>query len=166
LFGSSIRAASTSSPLSTVQHDRDGAVVDELERHPGAEDSGRDLDAEQTESGAETVVERLRVLGAGGIVEAPPVALPRVRDQREVRDDEYSAARVEERAVEPAVVSLEDPETRDLAGDAVRNLRVVGGGDPEEDDEAGPDLAAWTGAGAQNPLDDGAHAGVSRARGS
>src|SRR6185436_11409848 len=48
-----------------VEDDRDGAVVHKLDLHPGAEDTGLDVDAEVAERSAELLVERLRDLASG-----------------------------------------------------------------------------------------------------
>ena len=120
---------------SSVDDDRHRPVVDELDRHLRAEDAGRHLDAELAERRAERLVERLGLLGRRGVGEARAVALRRVGEERELRDDERGAAGVEERDVELAV-ALEDPQARDLAGER----GGVGGGvaarDAEEDAQA------------------------------
>src|SRR5215218_105609 len=86
-----------------LEHDSDRPVVDELDRHPGAEHSGLDADAQVAERRSEGLVEPLRLLGRGRLGKARAIALRRIRDQRELADDERLAARVEEAAVEPAV---------------------------------------------------------------
>ncbi len=110
-----------------------------------------------TESRAESFVEGLGVLGTGGAGEARAIALLRVGDQRELRDDERLAARVEERMVEPADLVLEDPKAGDLAGETI----CVGGfvclRHPEEHDDAGSDRATGRDACPRDALDDSPH---------
>ncbi len=67
-----------------LENDRDGAVVDELDGHAGAEDAARDPDVLCLEGRAEPFVERLSVLGARGLREARPVALRRIPGTSEV----------------------------------------------------------------------------------
>ena len=91
---------------------------------------------------AERLVDRLGLLRRRRVREARAVALRRVGDQRELRDDERGAAGVEERAVELAVVVLEDPQPRDLAGEPLRVGSGVAARDAEQDAQPGADLAA------------------------
>jgi len=56
-----------------------------------------------------------------------------------LRDDERSAAHVEQAAIEAPILVREDPQARDLAGKAL-GLRVVAR-DAEQDAETGSDLA-------------------------
>src|SRR3954465_1839793 len=100
-----------------VKHDRDGALVDELDRHARAEDPRLDGDSERPQLSAETLVELLGPLGRRRLREARPVSLRRVGDQRELGDHERRAADVQQRAVELAVLVLEDPQPDDLAGE-------------------------------------------------
>src|SRR5690349_11917190 len=139
------------------QDDRDGPVVHELDLHPGAEDAGRDLDAEVAQRRAERLVQRLRPLRAGGRREARAVALRRVGEERELADDERRAAGLEERAVELAGVVLEDAQARDLAGEALRSGGVVAGADAEQDAEPGADRSPGGRARADDALDDRSH---------
>jgi hypothetical protein len=80
---------------SRVEDDRDRPVVDEFDLHPRAEQAGLDVDAEVAQRLAEACVERRGLLGRGGACEARAVSLRRVRDQRELADDESFAARLE-----------------------------------------------------------------------
>ena len=61
-----------------------------------------------------------------------------------------------ERSKLPVVV-LEDPQSRDLAGERALRRLVVVAGDPEEDAEALADRAARRGARARDALDDRSH---------
>src|SRR5581483_3907544 len=108
-----------------IQHDRHRAVVDELDLHPRAENAGRHLDPERPQLGAVALVERLGDLRAGGAGEARAVAAARVREQRELADDERCAAGVEERAVEAARFVGEDPQLPRLAREPHRRGLVV-----------------------------------------
>jgi hypothetical protein len=123
------------------QDDRDGPVVHELDLHPGAEDAGRDLDAEVAQRRAERLVQRLRPLRAGGRREARAVALRRVGEERELADDERRAAGLEERAVELAGVVLEDTELPDLRREPLGPRAVVITRDAEQDEQPRADLA-------------------------
>ena len=82
-----------------------------------------------------------------------------VGDERELRDDERRAAGVEQRAVELAVVALEDPQARDLAGEPLRGRLVVRRRHAEEHAEARADLAARRHARAADALHDRAQRG-------
>src|SRR5215211_4695030 len=92
------------SSLVRVQDDRHRSVVDELELHPGTEDARLDRHAERAQLVAEAFVERLRNLRTRGGREARAVPLRRIREQRELADDERGAGHVDERAVEAAVL--------------------------------------------------------------
>ena len=61
--------------------------------------------------------------GRAASVKLGPTPLPRVRDERELADDERLAGDIDERAVEAAGVVLEDPERRDLRSEPIRLLR-------------------------------------------
>ena len=116
-------------------HDRDGTVVADLDEHPGAEGTSRDRNPFALQSGAEGLVDGLRLLGAGGVREARPVALCRVREERELADDERLAVRVDHAPVEPALRVREDPQPRDLAGEALSGPLRVPLRDAEQDAE-------------------------------
>jgi hypothetical protein len=118
-----------------VEHDRDRAVVCDLDEHAGAEGTSCDRDALPLEGGAERFVDGLRLFRAGGVREARPVALRRVRYERELADDERLAARVDDAPVEPALLVLEDPQAGDLAGETQGGRLVVSQRDAEEDAE-------------------------------
>src|SRR5262249_59739503 len=111
----------------------------------------------------------VRQCRGGGARDARPVATPRVANQRELADGEHRAARVEDVAVDPAVVTLEDPQPRDLAAEALRLPRAVAARDADQHEQAVPDLTDRlfpdhdTGPG--HALDDGPHAGNTRRRG-
>src|SRR3954453_11712952 len=61
-----------------VEHDRDGAVVDDLHGHGRAEDPRLDGDSERPQLSAETLVELLGPRGRRRLREARPVSLRRV----------------------------------------------------------------------------------------
>ena len=82
----------------------------------------------------------------------------RVRDQRELADDERRAADVEQGAVEVPSLVLEDPQPGDLAGEPLAPVAVVVASDPEQDADASADRAAGRGARARHALDDRSHA--------
>ena len=93
------------------------------------------------ERGTEVLVQRLGDLGRRGAGEARAIPLARVRDQRELAHDERLAADVEERAVEAAVLVLEDPQARDLSGEAFGRRQVIALRDPQQDRQPTPDRA-------------------------
>ncbi len=107
--------------------------------------------------GAETLVERLGLRWRCGGGEARTVALRRVGQERELADDERSAAGVEQGAVEPALAIGEDPQPRDLPRQPGGGVGVVVGGDAEQDAEAGSDRAARRRRGPRDALDDRSH---------
>ena len=74
-----------------VEDDRYRPLVRELDFHPSAEDARRDRDAELPERGAERLVQRLGLLGRGGIAEAGAVFFRRV----------YSPLRVNRKVAAP-----------------------------------------------------------------
>ena len=106
-------------------------------------------------------VQRVRLLRRRGVREARAISLRRVRDQGEVAHDEDGAARVEDAAVELALVVLEDAQASDAAGHALGGFRVVLARDPEQDAQARPDLPHDLVSGAHtrlgDALDDGPH---------
>src|SRR5947208_12800567 len=57
----------------TLEDDRHGTVVDELDVHPRAEDAAPDVHPETAQRGAERLVERLRLLRRRRFGEARPV---------------------------------------------------------------------------------------------
>jgi len=159
--GPQVRAAHAQGRFSGrlhVEHDRDRAVVLDLDEHPRAEDAGCDLDALGGERRAEGFVDRLGLLGRGRVGEARAVPLLGVGDQGELANDERRPAGVEQAAVEAAGLVLEDAEARDTAGEVPRASLVVVAGDAEEDAETGSDLtrrlALDADAGARDALDD------------
>jgi hypothetical protein len=66
------------------EHDRHGPVVDELDRHPRAEDARFDGDAVVAQRCAEAVVQRFRELWRRGVGKARTVPLARVLSLSEV----------------------------------------------------------------------------------
>jgi hypothetical protein len=153
-----LRPALPAFAVLSVQHDRDRAVVGDLDEHAGAERAPCDLGALPIQGGAERLVDGRRLLRAGGVREARPVALPRVREKRELAYDERLAGRVDEAPVELALLALEDPQARRLAREARGGLLVVPLGDPEEDAEPRADgrdrLSVDEDARLPDPLDD------------
>src|SRR5581483_2476166 len=77
--------------------------------------------------------------------------------QGELRHGQGGGARVEQGTVEPARVVLEDPQPRDLVGEALRVGRGVAVRDAEEHAEPGPDRPARRGPGGRDALDDRLH---------
>ncbi len=148
----------------SVDDDRDRAVVDELDLHPGAEDPRSHRDAERAERIAEALDERFRLLRRRRGGEARPEALARLGEERELADDERLATSVEEGAVEATACVREDPNPGDLGSEPLRGVGPVPGGDPEQDEEAraaGADHGAVDAdCGPRNPLHDGSHAGI------
>src|ERR687888_2069533 len=156
-----LREPSAGSVSPPVENDRDRALVHQLDLHPRAEGAGLDVYPERAQRLAEALVERLGSLGRSRVGEARPVPLRRVREQRELTDDEGRAAGVEKRAVELSLLVLEDPQARHAPGEPLGRRRVVAARNPDEDAEAGADLGAHPAAdehaGAGDPLDDGSH---------
>ena len=65
---------------------------------------------------SEPLVKALGLVRGSRVAEARAVALARIRDKRELADDERRAAGVEQAAVELTGVVLEDPQASDLRG--------------------------------------------------
>ena len=144
-----------------TQDDSDRAVVDQFDAHPGAEDAGRDVDAQIAQRFAERVVDRLGHFRRGRLREARAIPLRRVRDQRELAHDQRFAAGVEQRAVEPALVVLEDPQPGHLFRQPHGGLQPIPPGDAEQHAETRSDLAGhflpYAHARARDPLHHGFH---------
>ncbi len=92
----------------------------------------------------------------------------RVRDERELADNERLAADVEKGAVEATLVVGEDPEAGDLRGTADRCVLGVTARDAEQHEQprvaGADDLAVHAHGGPGDPLDDGAHGPILYAR--
>src|SRR5215211_2349636 len=144
-------------PVADVEDDRHRAVVDELDLHPRAEDAGLDGDSQMTERAAEAFVDRLRLLRTSRARERGAVSPRGVGDERELADDEGGAAGVHQRAVELAVVALEDAQPRNLARQPFRLLGGIPGGHAEQDDEPAPDRAARSRPRSSDTLHDRTH---------
>jgi hypothetical protein len=71
-----------------VENEGDGAVVDELDRHVGAEHARADLEAALAEVGGESVDERFRDLARCRAVPRGSPPLLSVRVERELADDD------------------------------------------------------------------------------
>ena len=112
--------------LGALEDDRHRPVVHELDLHPRAEDAGLHPDAEVAQRLDEAVDERRSDLGRRGIREARPLALARIREERELAHDERLVARVEQRSVEAPGLVREDPETRDLRRKTLNRRRAKG----------------------------------------
>src|SRR5439155_20156590 len=65
----------------SAENDRHGSVVDELKRHPGAEDACLDIHAFAVQGSTEPFVEMLGFLGRGCTGKARPVSFRRVRNE-------------------------------------------------------------------------------------
>jgi len=105
---------------------------------------------------AEALIQRLGLLWSRGGHEARPVALRRVRDQRELADHKGGAVRVDQALVELDLRVLEDPQARDAPGQPFGVARLLAPGDPEQHarPRAGlaPDLVRYTNACATDAL--------------
>ena len=104
----------------------------------------------------------LATSGAARVREPRPASARGVRVERELADDERLAAHVEQRAVRPTVVILEDPQLADPARQRVGRRLVIVVAHAEQDEEAGPDRlhepALHADLGAADPLQERAHA--------
>ena len=103
----------------SAEDDRDRAVVDELDAHPGAEDARRDRDAVAGKGGAEALESGSAT--SGRAASEKPGRLPFVVSASSVNwlTTRISPPRIENGQVELPVVVCEDPEPRDLAGEPV-----------------------------------------------
>ncbi len=85
-----------------------------------------------------------------------------VRVERELADDERLAADVEQRAVRPALVILEDPQLADPARERVGRRLVIAVADAEQHEESTADRADRPAVdpdlGPADPLQERAHA--------
>ncbi len=119
------------------------------------------LDALGCERVAEGLVERFGRVRRGRGGEAGSVPFGRVRNERELADDEGSSTLVQNAPVELPLVVLEDPQAGDLPGQPPGDGRVVAARDAEEHAEPAADLAdrlaVHEDPGAGHPLHDRPH---------
>src|SRR2546430_14823414 len=87
-----------------LEHDRDGAVVGELDGHAGAEDACRHVDPKVAQRLAEGFVDRLGLFRRCGGGEAGAGALPGVGAVRGMGEHWRLAAGVQQRAAEWALI--------------------------------------------------------------
>ncbi len=159
-------AASGSSDVrigSDLEQQRDRPVVDEFDRHVGAEPAGGHGGPELAERVGEGRDEWFgergrRRRGPGG--SAPP---PRVAVEGELTHDERGSGGLSQRPVHHPVVVGEDAELPDLLGQPPGSRLIVAVGDADEHAQAGPDLAddgtVDPDSGLGDPLDEGPHDG-------
>src|SRR5208282_1551222 len=92
-----------------VEQNRDGPIVHELERHVRLKDTGLDAHAKRPQRAHKFLVERFPQFRRRRVDEAGAALAARVAVQRELRDGERRAARIEERPVHFPLVVAEDP---------------------------------------------------------
>ena len=102
----------------SIENDRHGAGVDQLDLHARPEHAAFLVQPRPGQRCAERLVDRLGLRAGGRAGEARPVALRGVGEQRELADREARAAGVEDATGEAARLILEDAEPRDLRGAA------------------------------------------------
>ena len=95
----------------------------------------------RTERGREAQVEPLREVGRRGSREPRSTPAARVREERELADDERVPADIEQRPVRPTLLVGKDPQLGHGPGESVGGCVVVGRPNPEEHDEPAPDFA-------------------------
>src|SRR5205085_1303015 len=132
---------SSSEKLPAVQKNRHGAVAHKFDLHHAPETPGRNALDASARFGDEELVERLGQVRRRSIYPGRPTPAPHVAVERELRDDEQSAARIHDRAVHASFVIVEDAKRRRLLDEVSRvHLRIVAR-DADENDEARPYLA-------------------------
>ena len=109
---------------SYIEHERDRAVVDDVDTHLGAEPARLHVGASLAELCHDPLDQWLSVLGAGGVDPARPAALVGVAVQRELAHDEDLCRLIvggahRERPVHHTGLVVEDPEVPDLVGEPV-----------------------------------------------
>lgn len=108
-----------------VQPDGEGAVVDQVDLHHGAEATGFHVRHVLAGAFDELLVKPFGLVGRAGAGEGGPVALLAVGVQRELRNDERLSVHIGKRAVRLAVLVLEDAQLEDLAPQPLDLLRAV-----------------------------------------
>src|SRR5207248_10900845 len=86
-------------------------------------------------------VERLRFLRRSGVAEAWPISSSRIGDERELTHHERLAVDVQKRAVETALVVLEDAQLSHFRGQAVCCGTLISTRHSEQNAEPRADLA-------------------------
>ena len=98
-----------------IEEDGDGAIVDEVHLHVGAEAAGFDLEAVLgSEAVVEIVIQRRSLLRAGGVDERRTVTFAAIGIERELRYAEDCAAYIADGEVHLPLLVLEHTQLRDL----------------------------------------------------
>src|SRR5512134_170507 len=141
----------------SLQEDRDGAVVDEIDRHFRAEAPRRHRNGgDIPQMRHHPVVERLRLLLRCRLVESRPVPLPHVAVEGELGDEQDSSPRLRHGPVHLPLPVLEHPKPEELVAQPPPRRLVIAATDPDEGEQAGADapddLAADGDRRARHPL--------------
>ena len=140
-----------------LQNERDRAVVDQRDRHVGAEHAGLDAGAERAQRVGEGGHQRLGDLAGRRRLPGRPPALGGLRVQRELADHQQRRPGVGAR-----LLAVQDPQVVDLAGKRSRGLLGVVVRHADQDDQArggqlADDLPGYRYARLTGTLDDSSH---------
>ena len=109
-----------------IEEDGDRTVVDDLDRHVRLKDSGCDAYSERLQGADKFFVERSALLRRCGVNEAGPALAARVAVERELRNGEYCAAHLQQRAIHFALIIAENAQVHDFFGRGCgRSWRIV-----------------------------------------
>src|SRR5262245_9396071 len=89
---------------SSAEQNTDRAVVDQRDVHVGLKAAGLDRQSTNSETGHEVLIARARGIWCGRRVECRSSALADIAEQRELRDDEYAAAGVDDRTIHASLL--------------------------------------------------------------
>jgi len=144
-----------------VEYQRDGAVVDQLDAHLGAESALLHGHAELPQPLGDPLDQRLGDLRPRGADERGASPLVERRQQGELRHEQHGATHLAEIPVEVPLRVAEDPQAGDLLGRSDRFLGPVAGLDAGEHQQAGTDrrdaLVVHLDRGARHALQDESH---------
>jgi hypothetical protein len=102
--------------LSTIQQQRDRAVVDQTHIHVRLKSTGFNVNPLPSNFGHEGFVESLSLLWPSSVDKARPATFATVAKQCELTDDQHSPMNIAQRKIHLSVVILEDSQACDLFG--------------------------------------------------
>ena len=124
----------------SVDDQRDGALIHEVDRHHRTELPGFDGEPVTAQLGDQQLVERHRDIRAGGVDKRGTTAPLHVTVERELRHHKHARADVRQRSVHLAVIVREYSQAMDLLGHPMHSGVVVGVGEALEHRKATSNL--------------------------
>jgi hypothetical protein len=119
-----------------VEHERDRAVVHEIDDHVGAELPRLDAHSGRFDVALKLIEPWNRLVGGRRGVERRPPPLANISVERELRDEQHLTADLHDRTVHAPLVVGEDTDGGDLSCDPLAVVRRVPLLDPDENEEA------------------------------